>query len=100
MINKKNENKKSLKALEKIEVTYVAPDPSKTRILFNAILDDRFGVTSMAYVEIVKDGKEMHFISVPSEKGRDGRYYNKFSVFIPDALVESVREQIEKMLEE
>ncbi len=103
MINKKNENKKSLKALEKIEVTkvtYVAPDPSKTRILFNAILDDRFGVNSMAYVEIVKDGKEMHFISVPSEKGRDGRYYNKFSVFIPDALVESVREQIEKMLEE
>lgn len=103
MIKKNTNEKKTLKALENIEVTkvtYVSPDPDKTRILFNAILDERFAVKSMAYVEIVKDGKEMHFISVPSEKGKDGRYYNKFSVFITDNVVESVRTQIEKMLED
>ena len=33
-------------------------------------------------------------------RGKDGRYYNKFSVFITDSVVESVRKQIEKMLED
>ena len=103
MINKKDTEKRVYTPIENIEVvkvTYVNPNPEKTRILFNGVLDGRVYVNSLAYIEILKDGKELHFVSMPTEKGRDGKYYNKLSCFIPESTVEDVRKQIEKILEE
>ena len=103
MIKKGTKEKKNLKAIEKMEVvkvTYVSPDPDRTRILFNAILDDKILVNSLTYIEIVKDGKEVHFISMPSEKGRDGKYYNRVHCYLTDDVIEDVRKQIETLVEE
>lgn len=103
MIKKNAKEKKNLQPIEKMEVTrvtYVSPDPDKTRILFSAVLDDKVMINSLTYIEIVKDGKEMHFISMPSEKGRDGKYYNRVSCFLSDDIIENVRQQIEKLIEE
>lgn len=103
MIKKNANEQKKLNPIDTIEVmkvTYVSPDPEKTRILFNGCLNGSVVVNTMSYVEIVKDGKEMHFVSMPSEKGRDGKYYNTVRCFIPDDVVENVRVQIEKILEE
>lgn len=101
MINTEKKNEMKLEPIEKLEVvkiTYVSPDKSKTRILFNGIIDNKIFVNSMTYVEFIKDGKENHFVSMPSEKGKDGRYYNTIRAFVPAVIIEDVREQIEKLI--
>lgn len=45
-----------------------------------------------------KDGEEYTFVSFPSRKGKDGKYYNFAYFKIDDDLLKDIENQIEKLL--
>ena len=45
-----------------------------------------------------KDGKDYAFISFPSRKGNDGKYYSHVYFKISDELLADIEKQIEKLI--
>lgn len=97
---KKEKHTNPVKSLTVEKITYVSPNQEKTRIMFNGKIDDVILVYGLTYVELIKDGKEIHFISLPTRKNTNGEYFNVCYAYIPAEIVENVREQIEKLLGE
>lgn len=58
------------------------------------------GITiySCFYKEGEKDGKEYAFVSFPSRKGTDGKYYSHVYFKIDDDLLKDIQSQIESLL--
>ena len=102
MINKDIREQKLTPVTEvKVDkITYVSPDKERTRILFNGTIDGVVTVYGLTYIEVIKEGKEIHFISLPSRKGSNGEYYNVIRAYFPNEVVEDVLVQIEKALQE
>lgn len=44
------------------------------------------------------EGKNGDFISFPSHKGKDGKYYNYAWADLPEDLIESINNQIDELL--
>lgn len=44
------------------------------------------------------EGKNGDFVSFPSYKGKDGKYYNHVYVKLDDAMISLIDEQIDKLL--
>lgn len=102
MINKDVREQKLIPVEEVVvdKVTYVSPDKDRTRILFNGTINGVVTVYGLTYIEVIKDGKEIHFISLPTRKGNNGEYYNVVRAYFPDNVIENVRLQIEKAIQE
>lgn len=67
-------------------------------IAFDAIFDNAVSVYGMTYREGTKDGYDYSFISFPSRKGNDGKYYGYVYFKISDALKEDIEKQISSLL--
>lgn len=87
---KENETKKSI--LKDYKVDYVKMD-SKDRVRFSLTVN---GVT--VYGCNVVEGKNGDFISFPSYKGKDGKYYNHAYIPLTDEEQEGILLDVEKEL--
>lgn len=55
-------------------------------------------IYGLSYITIKKDGEESSFISFPSRKGADGKYYNYCYFKIDDEMQAVIEKQIEELL--
>lgn len=55
-------------------------------------------IYNCTYKSGVKDGKEYAFVSFPSRKGKDGKYYSHVYFKISDELLADIEKQIEKLI--
>lgn len=69
----------------------------KTCISFDMIVNG-IRINGCFYREGEKDGKSYEFISLPSTKGKNDKYYPVCSFTISDDLKKDIEDQIEKML--
>ena len=70
----------------------------KTCISFDMIVNG-VKINGCFYRDGEKDGKQYEFISLPSTKGKDGKYYPVCSFKISDELLKDIEDQIEKKLQ-
>lgn len=87
-----NEAKKEAAKIYSIEVTR-AKEYENT-VYFDVVIN---GVTIYGCRFI--EGKEGDFVSFPSHKGKDGKYYSHAYIKLDDATVKLIDEQIDKLLE-
>lgn len=68
-------------------------------ISFDAIVND-IAIYGMQYITFQKDGEEKSFVSFPSRKGADGKYYNYVYFKITDELFAEIEKQITDKINE
>lgn len=44
------------------------------------------------------EGKKGNFVSFPSHKGKDGKYYNYAYIKLDDAMIQLIDEELDKLL--
>ena len=89
---KKTEADKTYFNIEGMEVT-TCRVLSETTLAFSLI-----GKGCGFYNLRVVDGKNGKFVAVPQQKGRDGKYYNQYSLYLSDDDQTKIIEEVEKAL--
>ena len=62
------------------------------------IIANGINIYGLTYITVNKDGEDKSFISFPSRKGSDGKYYNYCYFKIDEELQSEIEKQIECLL--
>ena len=96
-ISKNKEKAPEMEYKAEVKRAHDLSKDGKTCISFDMIVNG-IRINGCFYREGEKDGKPYEFISLPSTKGKDNKYYPVCSFTISDDLKKDIEDQIEKML--
>lgn len=92
----KNKNPEATASTAQIEVTR-AKECKNGNVLIDLKIND-VSIYGCFYVEGIKDGREYSFVSFPSRKADNGKFYSHAYYKLSDQDIENIANQIDTLL--
>lgn len=93
-MSRRTENKEAKKEAAVTSIEVIRAKEYKDTVFFDVVING-VSIYGCRFVE----GKNGDFVSFPSYKGNDGKYYSHAYIRLDDAAVKEIDEQIDKLLE-
>lgn len=97
MAAKKSNEKKNEKPMFKAEGMKVA---NVRRLSDTVVAFSLLGAGLGLYGLKVIDGSKGKFIATPSQKGKDGKYYDVYAVYFDEKVAKAIIKKVESMIED